>query len=142
MISCSLVFTFCWQSVRESLSLSSSPFMLALFTIWTRMGVSSPSRASRPCTNIQTGGGLGAMRRWRCSERLSLRTGAWAAHLSEGSSGHLHPALIRGVDLQVVAVGAVQAEETTAWKTSVITWRQKQASAVRRTLKMFYPKNR
>ncbi|TNN79898.1 hypothetical protein EYF80_009935 [Liparis tanakae] len=46
--SCSRAFTFCWQSVSESLSLSSSPFMLALFTIWTRIGVNSPSRARRP----------------------------------------------------------------------------------------------
>lgn len=47
-ISWSRAFTRCWQLLRESLSLSSSPFILALFTICTRMGVSSPSRASKP----------------------------------------------------------------------------------------------
>lgn len=54
-ISWSRAFTRCWQLLRESLSLSSSPFILALFTICTRMGVSSPSRASKPYKI--TGGG-------------------------------------------------------------------------------------
>lgn len=49
-ISCSRALTRCWQLLSESLSLSSSPFMLALFTICTRIGVSSPSRASKPCS--------------------------------------------------------------------------------------------
>lgn len=53
-ISCSRALTRCWQLLRESLSLSSSPFMLALFTICTRMGVSSPSRASKPCSHQHT----------------------------------------------------------------------------------------
>jgi len=38
----------CWQSLKLSPSLSSSPFMFALLTICTRIGVSSPSRASKP----------------------------------------------------------------------------------------------
>ena len=36
------------NSCNSSLSLSSSPFVLALLTIWTRIGANSPSSASSP----------------------------------------------------------------------------------------------
>ncbi len=45
------------------------------------------------------------------------------SYLRESCSCHLHPAFIRGVDLQVVAVGAVQAQEPTAWKPSIVSWK-------------------
>ena len=38
----------------DSLSLSSKPFMLALFTICTSIGVSSPSSARKPCHSRHT----------------------------------------------------------------------------------------
>jgi len=43
-------------------------------------------------------------------------------YLGESGRGHLHAALVRGVDLQVVAVGAVQAEEAAAWEPGVVAW--------------------
>ena len=40
-----------------------------------------------------------------------LISGIVKVHLGECSGCHLHPALIRGVHLQVVTVGAVESEE-------------------------------
>lgn len=37
-----------WYLVEQSLSLSNRPLVLADLTIWTRIGVSSPSKARRP----------------------------------------------------------------------------------------------
>ena len=51
----------------------------------------------------------------------SLRPGQ--GYLCESSGGHLHPAFVRGVDLQVVAVRAVQAQEAAAWKPCIVTWK-------------------
>lgn len=43
-------------------------------------------------------------------------------YLGKSSCCHLHSAFIRGVNLQVVAIGAVQAQEATARKSSIVTW--------------------
>jgi len=43
------------------------------------------------------------------------------SYLGKSCCCHLHPALIRGVDLQVVAVSAVQAQEAAARKPSIVT---------------------
>ena len=37
-----------WYLLEQSLSLSNNPFVLADLTIWTRIGVISPSRANNP----------------------------------------------------------------------------------------------
>ena len=42
--------------------------------------------------------------------------------LRKSRSGHLHSALVRRVYLQVMAVGAVEAQETAAWEPCVVTW--------------------
>ena len=49
LYSCCVIATNMFWYLADSLSLSSSPFMLALFTIWARIGGSSPSSANRPC---------------------------------------------------------------------------------------------
>ena len=41
--------------VTESFSWSNRPLVLALLTIWTRMGVSSPSKANMPCDKERSG---------------------------------------------------------------------------------------
>lgn len=156
--------------------------MLALFTIWTRMGVSSPSSARRPCRERERPGWWGASRRPHGRHpglppgalgppaaaalgRLLLtpskqllhggpRPPGWAApntrqrnaamhaagswpqtahwqwrkrrkrkrHLCKGRCCHLDSAFVRSVDLEVVAVGAVQAQEATAGKASIVPW--------------------
>ena len=45
------------------------------------------------------------------------------ANLSKSCGGHLHPAFVRGVDLQVVAVGAVEAQEPTAGEARIVPWK-------------------
>lgn len=52
--------------------------------------------------------------------------GSAGGDLGEGSGGHLDPPFVGGVDLQVVAVGAVKAQEATAWKASIVTWRSRE----------------
>lgn len=42
-------------------------------------------------------------------------------YLRKSSGCHLYPAFVRGVDLQVVAISAMQAQEATAWKPSIVT---------------------
>lgn len=52
--------------------------------------------------------------------------GSAGRDLGEGSGGHLDSPFVRGVDLQVVAVGTVQAQEATAWKASIVTWKSRE----------------
>lgn len=43
-------------------------------------------------------------------------------HLGKGRRGHLHPSLVRRVDLEVVPVGAVKPEQTTTRKPCVVSY--------------------
>ena len=129
--------------LEDSLSLSSKPFMLALFTIWTRMGVSSPSRASSPwkdththtCTDgslIHTGHKCltGAFifdvyMKAAIDERAYFKNFCMKIdlrpNLGKCRSCHLHTALIRGIDLEVMSKSALQPHETQARRVSIVT---------------------
>ena len=184
----------------ESLSLSSRPFMFALFTICTRIGVSSPSRASSPCRHRQDMTSNKHPLLEQCTARISFQSASassgfawflfaecWAPgandrilkisilnipslgihslqhcwheilrvrtaiqfaysdstvgsshrwiimdhhacllrYLCKGSGRHLHSALIRCIDLQVVTKSAVQTQDTKARRV-VVTCRKTQ----------------
>lgn len=57
--------------------------------------------------------------------------GRETANLGEGCSGHLHPAFIRRVYLQVVSVGAVQPQQPTAWKPGVVSCKNTSLTNIR-----------
>lgn len=43
-------------------------------------------------------------------------------HLGKSGCGHLNPALVRSVDLQVMSICAVQTQQATARKTCIVTY--------------------
>lgn len=58
----------------------------------------------------------------KCLSKISVIQIPRPKYLGKSSCCHLHSALIRGVNLQVVAVRAVQAQEATSRKSSIVTW--------------------
>lgn len=64
------------------------------------LGSNRGEPAERPCATLQLRG----------------------ANLGEGGGRHLHSAFIRGVDLQVVPIGAVQPQQPAAGEASVVAW--------------------
>ena len=46
-------------------------------------------------------------------------------HLSKGCSSHLDTALIRGINLEIMAEGAMEAKQPTPGEASIVTWGQR-----------------
>lgn len=55
----------------------------------------------------------------------------WLGSLGGGTRvSHLHPALVRGVDLEVVPVGGVQPQQAQALGASVLAWKERKTRAL------------
>lgn len=57
------------------------------------------------------------------NHRCETATRCGSTNLGESGGRHLYSAFIRGVNLKVVSVGAVQPQQPAAWEASVVTWR-------------------